>query len=157
MLYNSVTGKRIKEPFNKINWAHSILMKSGKISAGTVVNQCLFGEHLVKEKPNQVVIVESEKTALIASAYLPEFTWMACGGLSNLSCHRLNPIKQFPIVLHPDLRALQKWQERATELTRSGFTITVSNLLETSTQVSEADRAAGLDLADFLLRQPIPL
>jgi hypothetical protein len=44
------------------------------------LSQCLFGEHLLKDTETPVAIVESEKTAIIASCYYPEFIWLACGG-----------------------------------------------------------------------------
>jgi hypothetical protein len=40
MLYSPTIGKRIKEPFNHINWVHSIL-KQPEFE----LKQCLFGEH----------------------------------------------------------------------------------------------------------------
>ena len=45
---------------------------------------CLYGEHqLLGQRP--VVIVESEKTAIIASFFYPELNWVACGSASGLS------------------------------------------------------------------------
>ena len=35
------------------------------------LKQCFFGEHLLREKTMPVAIVESEKTAIISSVYLP--------------------------------------------------------------------------------------
>ena len=76
MLYNPETGKRIKEPHNHITWAHSLLHKSG-----FNLKQCFFGEHLLStDKTRPVALVESEKTALIASYYLPQYLWLASGG-----------------------------------------------------------------------------
>ncbi len=42
MLYNSETGKRIKEPYNHVTWVHSVLHK-GDYN----LKQCFFGEHLL--------------------------------------------------------------------------------------------------------------
>lgn len=67
MLYNPATGKRIKEPYNHVTWVHSILHKEDYN-----LKQCFFGEHLLPEdKSRPVALVESEKTAIIASYYLP--------------------------------------------------------------------------------------
>ncbi len=41
----------------------------------------LFGEHLLPmNRGKPVAIVESEKTALVAAYYLPEYVWLASGG-----------------------------------------------------------------------------
>ena len=46
------------------------------------LKQCLCGEHLLSEKPTKpVAIVESEKSALIATHYMPEFIWLAGSGM----------------------------------------------------------------------------
>ena len=71
MLYNPTTGKRIKEPYNHVTWVHSVLHKEDYN-----LKQCFFGEHLLPEdKSRPVALVESEKTAIIASYYLPQFLW----------------------------------------------------------------------------------
>ena len=76
MQYDSRTGKRIKEPVNKITWVHTVLKLPD-----FHLSQCLFGEHLLTGNSKPAAVVESEKTAIIASCYLPEFIWLACGGL----------------------------------------------------------------------------
>lgn len=149
MLYNPSSGKRVKEPFPHVTWAHSLL--KNQLQIDFQLDQCLFGEHQVKHSiSKEVVIVESEKTAIIASIYLPEYTWMASGGLSMLSAKRLNAIKNHPIILYPDLRALDKWEAKATESRKAGFRIIVSAILENL--ATPHDRTLGLDLADYLLR-----
>ena len=80
MLYNKKDGKRFKEPYDHINWVHSKL----KIPNANI-DKCLFGEHLLNQFPDKTIaIVESEKTAVIASLYFPNFIWMATGGIGNL-------------------------------------------------------------------------
>jgi hypothetical protein len=47
---------------------------------------CLFGEHLLdSEKKKPVCVVESEKTAVIASFFYPAFDWVACGSNNGLT------------------------------------------------------------------------
>ena len=67
MEYNPSTGKRIKDESGKahINWMHKQPYN---------LKQCLFGLHLTKEnKTKTIAIVESEKTAVIMSMFVPEF------------------------------------------------------------------------------------
>lgn len=149
---HTFTGHDCKR--NKANkpatyWAH----KAAKLE-GFNLAQCLFGEHLLRDEPNKKVgITESEKTAIIASAYLPDFIWLACGGLDQLSATRCKAIKGRSVTLFPDLKGLTRWEAKSWELA-AFCDCSVSDLLER--KASEADRAAGLDLADFLLRQPPP-
>ena len=79
MGYDAVTGHRIKEPFNQVNWVHSV-----RKVPDFHMKQCLFGEHLLSETSipaSTVAIVESEKTALIAALFIPDFVWLATGGM----------------------------------------------------------------------------
>jgi len=144
MLYNPATGKRIKEHFNHINWVHKV-MKIPNFN----LQQCFFGEHLLKTTNKPIAIVESEKTAIIASVYLPEFTWLAAGSLSSLTAEKCRVLKGRKVILWPDLNAFNKWKTKAESLEMAG-SITVSDFLEK--QASESDRQKGFDLADYLLR-----
>ena len=144
MLYSPSTGKRIKEPYNHITWAHSVLKQPD-----FNLIQCFFGEHLLKDTSKPVAIVESEKTAVIASQHLPQFIWLAVGSLTNLSRKRCQVLQGRKVVLFPDLNGFEKWQEKAKEL--SGIaSFTVSDLLEQ--KATETEREQGLDLADYLVR-----
>lgn len=147
MLYNSETGKRIKEPFSHINWAHRLVKKSGTYQ----LRQCFFGEHQIAITPKYypVGIVESEKTAIIASILMPELIWLACGSISNLSLSKFYPIADRRIILYPDLNAFAKWSAKAKELSIYNIDIHVSRLLEDNAHPDE--RAGGYDLADYLL------
>lgn len=144
MLYSPATGKRVKEPFNHINWVHKAL-KQPEFE----LKQCLFGEHLLIDKTKPVAIVESEKTAVIASVYLPQFIWVAVGSLTNLNAEKCSILKGQTVTLFPDLKGFDKWSSKAKELSRLA-TFTVSDLLER--KASEAERKQGFDLADYLIK-----
>lgn len=115
---------------------------------GFELRQCLFGEHLLAaDNSMPVAVVESEKTAVICSALLPCYTWLACGSLTNLNARMCGPLKGRKVVLYPDLGAYDKWCSKAGEL--SHIRITVSALLEQKATTPE--RQQGADLADYLL------
>jgi len=143
MLYNPTTGKRIKEPRNHINWVHSVLQLPEYN-----LQQCLFGEHLLQDKTKPVAIVESEKTAVIASVYLPQFIWVAVGSLTNLNTEKCSILKGRTVTLFPDLNGFEKWRNKAKELS-SLTSFQISDLLERKATVDE--KKQGFDLADYLI------
>lgn len=138
---------RLKKPFDHITWAQTVL----KIENFNL-KQCLFGEHLLKGNTNPVAIVESEKTAIIASIYLPQFLWLSCGNLNGLNIEKLKVLQGRKVVLFPDLNAYDKWSSKAKEFEKElpGTSFKVSDLLER--KASHEEKAKGLDLADYLLR-----
>ena len=144
MLYSPTTGKRIKKPLNHISWVHKAL-KQPEFE----LKQCLFGEHLLIDKTKPVAIVESEKTAVIASVYLPQFIWLAVGSLTNLNAEKCNILKGRTVTLFPDLNGFDKWSSKAKELSHLA-NFTVSDLLER--KATEAERKQGFDLADYLIK-----
>jgi len=147
MLYNPTTGKRIKEPFNHIYWVHKVI-KQPEFE----LKQCLFGEHLLQNKTKPVAIVESEKTAIIASVYLSQFIWLAVGSLNNLNAEKCSVLKGRTVALFPDLKGFEQWSNKVKELSSRNFGIifTVSDLLER--KATEAEKKQGLDLADYLIK-----
>jgi len=140
MLYNEVTGKRVKELSPPITWAHKALKL-----ANFNLKQCLYGEHLLKGNNKPVAIVESEKTAIICSVKLPEFIWLACGGLENLSSSKCAILKGRDVTLFPDLNGYEKWSEKAKNMR-----FKISATLEK--HANEEEKKMGLDLADFLIK-----
>ena len=151
MLYNPTTGKRIKEPFNHIAWVHKAI-KQPEFE----LQQCFFGEHLLKENSKPVTIVESEKTAIIASVYFPKFIWLACGGKEGLNAEKCKILAGRQVILYPDLSkpqpdkptAFELWRSKAKELSNIAR-FTVNELLER--KASETQRMEGCDLADYLI------
>ena len=143
MLYNPETGRRVKEPFNHVTSAHWLLgMKDRK------PQPCLFGLHLAgADRSRPVAVVESEKSAIIGAGFVPEYTWTATGGCGNLKPELFTPLRGRTVMLFPDLGAFDKWNERAKGLPG----VQVNDILER--RASAQDRAAGLDVADYFLRE----
>lgn len=144
MLYSPTTGKRVKNLELPVYWVHKAI-KQPEFE----LRQCLFGEHLLIEKTKPVAIVESEKTAVIASVYLPQFIWVAVGSLTNLNAEKCSILKGRTITLFPDLNGFDKWSSIAKELSHLA-NFTVSDLLER--KATEAERKQGFDLADYLIK-----
>ena len=145
MLYNAISGKRIKHPFNHIAWVHKVL----KIENFNL-EQCFYGEHLIT-KFKQIAIVESEKTAIIASGYLPQYIWLSVGSLNNLSVNRCRALDGMTVTLYPDLNAYGKWCEKAKQIEeRLSIKFIISDLLEQ--KATNEDKQEGLDLADYLIK-----
>lgn len=148
MQYNEYTGKRVKKPINLINWVHKTeMLKNFNLE------QCYFGLHLINlDKDKPIAIVESEKTAVIASVYLPEFIWIACGSVSNLSAKNTEALKGRDVVLFPDLNCYQLWKDKAAKFSLLIFW-QISNLLENNASPEEKEQ--GYDLADYLINLQI--
>lgn len=146
MLYDSTTGKRVKEP-KCVTWVHTVLKFQN-----FALKQCFFGEHLLRDKTRPVAIVESEKTAIIASLYLPQFIWLASGGKEGLGTAKCTALKGRKVTLFPDINGLEKWTQKAKELSNMA-TFFVSSLLEE--KATEAEREQGLDLADYLIAEAL--
>ena len=51
---------------------------------------CLFGEHLLNDNSKPIILVESAKTALVASNVLPHYTWIAYGGIIGWTKDKIN-------------------------------------------------------------------
>jgi len=145
MLYFADSSKRVKKPFNHITWVHAVLKESDYN-----LELCFFGEHLLSLHPTApVCIVESEKTAIIASVYFPDVVWLSCGGIKNLSVEKAKALGKRKVILIPDVGAFETWHQTAKELNiylpATHFILT--DLLERNAIDSEK----GYDLADYLL------
>lgn len=147
MLYNPEMGKRVKQPFNHVTWVHSILRKDG-----FHLRQCFFGEHLLtSDKNTPVALVESEKTALIASYYLPQYLWIASGGKNGcFNEHCLSVLAGRYVVLFPDLGATEYWKNKINLMKECGIDARLFDYLEA--HAPEEERNEGYDIADYLLK-----
>lgn len=97
-----------------------------------------------------VAIVESEKSALIASCIFPYLIWLAAGNLNGLSLEKCQVLKNREVILYPDLGAFDKWNQKAIEIQKMcNCKIAISHLLED--EASANDRENGLDIADYII------
>lgn len=148
--YNAATGKRIKS--TNPSYIHAELKWLGKLSDNFNLEQCLFGEHLLKNDRNKIVaIVEAEKTAVIASILFPDMIWLAAGAKSYLKVEKLEKVGNRNIILYPDGDAFEDWSKIAEKANLQGLNVKVSTLIETNG--SETEKKDGDDLADYLVRQ----
>ena len=146
MLYNPEDGHRVKDESKRnATWVHSVLRLRD-----FNLEQCFFGEHLLTDNTKPIAIVESEKTAIIASVSFPDFIWIASGGKSGCFNRRMHILKGRNVVLYPDLKATEEWQTKALQMRRVGINVEVSTYLEG--KASDDERNEGLDIADYIIK-----
>lgn len=128
ILYNPETGKRRKEkveffdskagknkkrekyPPNKLGMPH--LKHLGINESDIELLQCFFGEHLLNGNNKPVAIVESEKTAMIASLHYPQYIWLATGGSFGVGLPRSETwgvLKGRQVIMFPDTDKRMEW------------------------------------------------
>lgn len=153
MGYDAKTGHRIKHPFNQVSWVHSV-----KKIQDFHMKQCLFGEHLLADASSSartVAIVESEKTALVAAHFIPDFIWLATGGMHGcFNREAMQVLQGREVILFPDLKATEEWRRKVPMLQYVCKRASCSDLLEK--MATNEQREAGLDIADFLLMEDTP-
>ncbi|MBQ6984553.1 MAG: hypothetical protein IJQ20_06450 [Paludibacteraceae bacterium] len=146
-------GHRDKSLHYSFNWMHSMMEKAGKFNPDTHhVDHCLFGLHLAKVFPTaEVCLVESEKSALICSAFTNpnERIWMATGGKSGLNPNAILPLVEANryIVLYPDFDGYDEWTERADTLDYQR--LSVSRKVKQLHIAADGDKC---DIADIMVR-----
>ena len=153
MQYNPETGRRLKHESGAIDWVHNKLKKSGTLPEDFNLQQCFFGEHLLKLYPDKpVAIVESEKSALIATAVFPDLIWLAAGNLNGLSLEKCQGLKGRNVTLFPDLGGFEKWSDKAGFIEKEcNCKINISTLLEDIATLEA--KANGFDIADYLIEE----
>ncbi len=151
MAYDPKTGHRIKTDGAKVCWAH-VAMRLADFN----LRQCFFGEHLLSQFPDrQVMIVESEKTAIICHHFMPEYVWLATGGKHGcFNSEAVQVLRGRDVTLFPDLGAFEEWNSKVPLLRAVCHSVSINDYLEKT--ANEEQRAQGLDIADFLLMTDTP-
>jgi hypothetical protein len=144
MMYDQKTGKRAKN--KEGNGVFSTVRSLLKLD-NFILNQCLFGLHLIDENTKVVALVEAEKTAVIMSVFKPEYVWLSTGSKGGFKYEFLKAIKNYKIVAFPDKSEYFDWFNKAIELNGFGFKISVSDWLENT------DYPSGTDLADVYINE----
>lgn len=122
-------------------WTHKIKGFAG-LFTGNTLHQCLFGEHLLKTRPNApVMVVESEKTALLMSIIKPKYLWLACGGSQMLKKdERLAVLNGRDVTFVPDHGMWCLWSDIAR---KHGWNC--------SDYIELHPKFAGCDILDYYL------
>lgn len=149
MCYNSENGHRIKGPQAFVSWAHSELHLPD-----FNLKQCLFGEHLLKgSSSSPVMLVESEKTAIIMSHFVSDYIWLATGGKNGcFNRDAMLALQGRDVALMPDLGAIEQWKAKSSLLSGICKKVSVSDIL--GRIATEDQRNQGLDIADYFLFSP---
>ncbi len=145
MLYNIETNKRVKQPYDHISWVHKDILTDTY-----ELKQCFFGELLINQfKTKPIAIVESEKSAIICSYFLPEYIWLSAGNINGLSIEKFKVLKGRKVVLFPDLnKGFEIWQQKAKEFKHLAE-VSISDYLQRI--ATPEQQTKGLDLADYLI------
>lgn len=110
---------------------------------------CLFGEFQLTGYPEtaKVVMVESEKSAIIGHAHFPDFIWVATGGAVSLKKERAAVLRGRKVMIIPDMHRTG----REGALRMQG----ILKELGCRTRILEIDKSRedGDDIADILLSQ----
>jgi hypothetical protein len=164
MLYDNATCRRVKEPFNHITWVHSLLrnaecqMRNALPLNSAIdtshsdfeIKQCFFGEHLLGLDENKTVaITESEKAAVIASLYFPDYIWIAAGALAWLTDEKCKVLEGRNVWLYPDVNGFGYWRDKARVLNVRMPSTTFRTDRTLELWATDEDRKRGIDLADY--------
>ena len=113
---------------------------------------CLFGLHMMAfYEMAEVCIVESEKTAVLCSAFSEPSSriWMACGGKSFFGKGMIQPLIEAgrSIVVYPDYDGYEEWCKIVREIGYERMTVS-HQVLDLHTE-EDGDKA---DIADIMVR-----
>lgn len=147
-------GHRDKSSYKTFTWVHSMLQTIGAYNPdNNQVSTCLFGQHLTDVfKDAEICLVESEKSALICSAFTDpnERLWMATAGKSGLTRKKLQPLidRNRYIVIYPDKDGYDEWKAIARMIDYPRMS--VSNKVNDLWIMQDGPKA---DIADIMLRR----
>lgn len=110
---------------------------------------CLYGEHLLDlDKRKIVVMVESEKTAVIASFFYPQYDWLACAANTGLTDAKIPAVFGRRVVWLCDADAAGRPGKSNSSIRKlEGYQVNhiVVDLFP--------ERIDGFDIADYIIDQ----
>ena len=144
MAYDELTGKRVH---GMVDWVHAILRREGALPEAWELMQCLYGEELLRRRPEAVVaLAEGAKTAHVGSVLMPAMVWVALDSMLALKAELLRPLRGRRVVLFPDEgRGFEEWSRRIGPIAREvGFDYELSQFVE------RASGPSGGDIVDLV-------
>lgn len=114
---------------------------------------CLYGEHLLKDENKPIILVESEKSAIICSIKLPQYNWLAYSGINGLTFTKLHALKNKEILIIPDLsqKAVDVIRKKHEDFKRLNIKCQIYDL--TKGKTDEELKVLGMynqDIADYI-------
>lgn len=104
----------------------------------------LYGADLLSnEKSKLVVVVESEKTKIVAAFYYPEYDWVSCSSADGLTAQKLKVLVGREIIWLCDADDAGRKNSSIRNLEKGGFKYRVVDLFP--------NKSNGYDIADALL------
>lgn len=98
-----------------------------------------------------IALVENEKSALIASHFLPQYPRIATGGKNGaFNKEAMSVLKNRQVLLFPDLGATDYWRGKMEMMQRLGIEVSLFDFMENN--ATDEERKAGYDIADYLLK-----
>lgn len=136
-----VDGHRARSN-SAVSSLHALLKEEAILPAQWKEHRCVFGEHLLRAYPNNpVVIVESEKTAIVCAMLFPSYLWLATGG-----CDHFNTLAQIKAYLNahttyilPDKGQYNKWCKDAQKYKIKGRVLDYIEKMEVERNTDIAD------------------
>ncbi|MVM36340.1 hypothetical protein GO755_40430 [Spirosoma sp. HMF4905] len=162
MPFHPITGRRARTNDTVYKWnernqlyeldsAEKVWFAGKKLTTDHITNlqQCYFGEHLLRDKTKPVAIVEGESTAIVCSAIWPQYIWIATGGSTGGKWYnpdRFSVLSGREVVIWPDSGKYEEWRYRAQPLRKLVRSLMVSRYLEDKIPFSNNN----VDLRDLL-------
>ena len=141
-------GHRVKKERDSVDWLHARYMRQqGKKASDFHLKQCLFGEHLLTERPDDMVaLTESEKSAIICALVFPDFIWVSCGGKHGFKPDLCKPLAGRNVLVYADADAADEWRRRMAQLP-------FCKSIRLSDWSKDEPQGSKRDIADLLLEE----
>lgn len=96
---------------------------------------CLFGEHLIVNNPDlkskqKLILVESEKTAIVGAIVLKKYTWLSYCGRNGLTRSKYESLKGHDVIIIPDFskKDIEIMSKKCLELKEIGVNACVLDI-----------------------------
>lgn len=111
------------------------------------IRQCYGGSHLIRGNDKPIAVVESFKSAVVASHFIDDYVWVSSTSLGMLNAERCKDFKGRKLILFPDVGAYSQWAKKSKYI-KGMKEIKVSDYLELNAE--RHGLKEGCDIADLL-------
>ncbi|QSS97815.1 DUF6371 domain-containing protein [Psychroflexus sp. ALD_RP9] len=115
---------------------------------------CLYGEHLLKNQSKPIILVESEKTAVICSIKLPQYNWLAYSGINGLTLDKMHVLKNREILIIPDIsqKAVNVMRKKSEDFKRLNIDFQIYDLTNGKTDEELQEKEIyNKDISDLIV------